>query len=442
MEVSMYPSHSDRSRPARSFSPTRRGLFRGVTAAGFAVTLPSVLAACGGDGGSASDTVTLGNNSSDPVPKKAMESVMAAAKKDKKLTVDVNTVDHNSFQESINSYLQATPQDVFTWFAGIRMQYFAKKGLIDDITDVWDKVGDNYTKAFKTASTLDGKQYFVPFLYYPWAVFYRKSLFDDNGYEPPKTLDEYESLCKKMKGDGLVPIAMGQKDGWPAMGTFDYFNMRTNGYDFHVDLMAGKESWTDAKVKDAFDNWASILPYTQDKATGRTWQDAVQAVYNMDAGMIVQGSSQVGPQFPAEDQDDVGFFLFPEIDPSIGQTAIEAPIDGFCLSKKAKNAVGGKALLTYLASPDAQAAYLAEDPTFVSTSGDADQSGYTDLQKAAAEAVAAADSISQFLDRDTLPDFAQNVVKRAISDFLNEPGEINSILDDVEKQKQTYDFGT
>ena len=30
------------------------------------------------------------------------------------ITVDVNTKDHNTFQEQINSYLQGTPDDVFT----------------------------------------------------------------------------------------------------------------------------------------------------------------------------------------------------------------------------------------------------------------------------------------------------------------------------------------
>ena len=32
------------------------------------------------------------------------------------------------------------------------------------------------------------------------------------------------ALCKQMKKDGLVPIAFGDKDGWPAMGTFDILN--------------------------------------------------------------------------------------------------------------------------------------------------------------------------------------------------------------------------
>ncbi len=52
----------------------------------------------------------------------------------------MNTVDHNTFQNQINAYLQGTPEDVFTWFSGYRMRFFASKGLATAIDDVWAKV--------------------------------------------------------------------------------------------------------------------------------------------------------------------------------------------------------------------------------------------------------------------------------------------------------------
>ena len=85
----------------------------------------------------------------------------------------------------------------------------------------------NYSDAFKRRSTGDdGKQYFIPFYNYPWAVFYRKSVFADKGYTIPTTMDEFKTLADKMKADGLIPMAFGDKDGWPAMGTFDILNLR------------------------------------------------------------------------------------------------------------------------------------------------------------------------------------------------------------------------
>ena len=45
------------------------------------------------------------------------------------------------------------------------------------------------------------------------------------------------------------------------VGNQDILNMRMNGYDFHVNLMAGKEKWTDPKTQAVFAKWAELLPY-------------------------------------------------------------------------------------------------------------------------------------------------------------------------------------
>src|SRR5919201_3258483 len=202
-------------------------------------------------------TVTVGSNYSDPVPKKAMAAVFSKFSKQSGTSVKVNTVDHNTFQEQINSYLQGRPDDVFTWFAGYRMQFFAAKGLATPIDDVWQSLKPQFSPALQAASKgLDGHYYFVTIYNYPWAVFYRKSVFQSKGYTIPKTWDQFLALAKKMKDDGMTPIAFTDKDGWPAMGTFDIINMRTNGYDFHVSLMAGKQSWDSPQVKAVFSHWS------------------------------------------------------------------------------------------------------------------------------------------------------------------------------------------
>ena len=118
-----------------------------------------------------------------------------------------------------------------------------------------------------------------------------------------------------MQADGLIPIAFGDKDGWPAMGTFDILNLRQNGYDFHVDLMAGTEKWTDPKVKAVFEVWKDLLPYYQEGAAGRTWQDAAQALVQKKAGMYLLGMF-VSEQFQAAgdaDLADLDFFPYPEL---------------------------------------------------------------------------------------------------------------------------------
>jgi len=417
---------------------SRRHFLKASAGAGGLIGLSALLAACGDDGGggSGSSTVTFGSNQSDDVPKKAYATMLANAGKAAGVDVKVNTVDHNTFQENINNYLQGKPDDIFTWFAGYRMQFFAEKGLIGDVSDVWQNM-TGMSDALKTASTgADGKQYFVPLDYYPWAVFYRKSVFAEKGYQVPKTLDEFKTLGTQMKKDGLVPIAFADKDGWPAFGTFDILNMRINGYQFHVDLMAGKESWTDPKVKTVFDTWKGLLPLHQEGSLGRTWQEAAQSLQKKEAGTYVLGMF-VGQQFPKEEQDDLDFFPFPEVDSAVGADTLDAPIDGFLMAKKPRDEAGAKKLLGALAKPAAEQDYVTSDPTVIAVSSDADTSKYSALQLKGVELVKNAKNIAQFLDRDTRPDFSSTVMIPSIQAWIKSPGDVDSILSSVESQKKT-----
>ena len=72
---------------------------------------------------------SLGSNYSDEVPRTAMADTIAYCEEQAGISVAVNTVDHGTFQDQLNSYLQATPDDIFTWFAGFRMRFFADQGL-------------------------------------------------------------------------------------------------------------------------------------------------------------------------------------------------------------------------------------------------------------------------------------------------------------------------
>ena len=422
----------------------RRALLKGALATGAGLSASGLLAACGasssGGGGStagASGTLSFGSNQSDPTPKKAYADMVAGfTAANPKIQVAVNTVDHNTFQRQINSYLQGRPDDVFTWFAGYRMRFFAAKGLAGDISDVWPKL-TGFSDGFKAASTGDdGKQYFVPLDNYPWAIFYRPSLFAAKGYQAPKTIDDLVTLSKQMQKDGLSPIAFADKDGWPAMGTFDQLNMRINGYQFHVDLMAGKKAWNSAEVKKVFDTWRGLLPYHQDAALGRTWQEAAQALQQKKAGMYLLGMF-VGQQFPTDQQSDLDFFTFPEIDSTIGTDAIEAPIDGFMMAKRPRNEKAAKAFLSYLGTAAAEDIYVKSDPTVIGVNTAADASSYTALQKKAVQFVGAAKNISQFMDRDTRPDFASTVMIPAIQTFLKNPNDIDGLTNSIESQKKT-----
>src|SRR6478609_602422 len=447
---------------------SRRTVLKGLAGAAGLVSIPAIMAACSSpaasttasappaatsgasapaasSGGSTGiGNLSVGSYNSDPAPKQGMADINTAFKTATGITVALNTVDHNTFQDQISNYLGATPDTAYTWFSGFRMKFFADKGFNTPVDDVWEKVKGNFTAGFANAVVgNDKKVYGIPGDYYPWAIFYRKSVFADKKYTVPTTWDELIALCKKMQSDGLTPIAFGDKDGWPAQGTFDILNLRLNGYDFHVGLMAGKEKWTDPKVTAVFQKWAEFLPYHAKDYAGLTWQNAADTLVQKKSGMYLLGLF-VSAQFDAAGADalaDLDFFPFPSLGTQYdAEKALDAPIDTIQITAKSPKLTdeldAAKAYLEYWSKGSTQLIMFKNQPGLIPTASDADTSGYSDLQKKAVAIVSEAQKITQYFDRDTRSDFAgANGAQSLLQKFLADPKQ-----DLVAYQKSIQDF--
>jgi multiple sugar transport system substrate-binding protein len=427
---------SQTSRSPLNGQISRRSLLAGGATLLGALALPG-LAACG-SGGGGGDSVTFGSADEPGTEQQGHNLVWSAAKKAIGVTVTVNGVDHNTFQATIDNYLQATPQDFFSWGAGYRMRDLARRGLVDNVDEAWKAVGSQYSASAKALATGDdGHQYYIPFDVNPWVVYYRKSVWAKYGYQIPATWDAFIALAKQMQKDGLTPIAFSDKDGWPALAWYDYLDMRMNGYDFHMSLMLGNESWTDPKVAAVFETWRSILPLCEQGALGLTWEQSAQTMLQKTSGMTLQSGFLV-EEFPAgPDLDDLDAFAFPEVDSAIGATAIEAPFEGFMVAKRGipKNGDAVQKLMTYLLRPEPQEAYTNLNQPKTPVNLTASTAKYTPLQKKLASLYGSAKDVSQYLDDDANPTFAQTVIYPAFQQFIGNPASISSILSSVEKQK-------
>jgi multiple sugar transport system substrate-binding protein len=423
----------------------RRSILRGALGTGALLAASGALAACSSDSSSPSTGSSSGagkpgnvkfgiNEAKGSGPAYDRLAAIAAAYTQKTgAQVSLNAVDHNTFQESITTYLQGSPDDVFTWFAGYRMAQFAEAGQITDLSDIWPI--DGMSDAFKKAATAaDGKQYFVPVSYYPWAVFYRKSVFEKNGWTEPKSQDDFMALLKDMQGKKITPFAFAAKDAWAPMGTFDILNMRLNGYDFHMELTKGKKKWDSPEVKRVFETWKTLLPYHQENSLGRTWQEAATSMAKGECGMYLLGSFVVDG-VPKDAADDLDFFTFPALDATIGADALDAPIDGFCVAEGGADQEAGKAFAKWLGSAEAaDAGNNASSVPFIAANSGASTAKYGALQKKSVEVVQNAKSIAQFLDRDTNADLANTVITVSLQNFIKNPDDIDGITASIQQQ--------
>lgn len=424
---------------------SRRSVLKGSAAGALGIAAVGGLAACSSDsddasgGAAVTGPIAFGARTVDEQPTLQLRALVDAYSAKTGNEVTYNATESNAFQNNLSQYLQGTPDDTFQWMAGYRMQFFAEQGLLVDLSDVWAEIGDQYDESYKIASTgLDGKQYFVPQSWYPWGMHFRKSMFADLGLDADSvtTWDEFLSMLDGMKSKGLIGFAAGDKGGWEAMGTFDIINARTNGYQFHVDLLAGREQWTDDRVLQVFKNWEQLLPYMNSNVLDLEWDGATQLLLQKKAGTVLMGSWFAGDFKAQSDEDyfDLSIIPFPEINPEHGRNTIDAPIDGFCVAANGGNNAGGVDLIKFAGDMEGVQAMLDTGVPMTSANRGQDTSTYDAFQKEQLAVMAEAQYITQFLDRDTRPDFAGPVVGPAIQSWFRNPSDVNKILESLQAQ--------
>jgi multiple sugar transport system substrate-binding protein/raffinose/stachyose/melibiose transport system substrate-binding protein len=382
--------------------------------------------------------VTFNSYSSDPVPRAFEEQVVAdwnAAHPGTEVRHSI--VNHEDFKQAIRAYLVAEPApDVLTWFAGNRARFFIDRGLIADISDMWaaNNFDELYAPGFNALAEVDGAQYFLPTSYYWWAVYYRPSLFEAAGIEKaPETWDEFLGACNALNDAGITPITIGARFKWPAAAWFDYLNMRTNGPEFHINLMLLEESYTDERVVKTFEHWRELIDnkcFIEDPAA-YDWQEAIDPMVQGDAAMYLMGAF-ILDSYPDDMEDDLDFFRFPIIDPAL-PVGEDAPTDGIFMSAAANNLEGGKAFLAFLGSQEVQQRALDEMGR-LPTRTDVDLSGVNDATRKGIELIQSADYVAQFYDRDTTPPMAEAGMDGFMR-FWDNPDDLSVILDDLEAER-------
>ena len=378
--------------------------------------------------------LVIASNASDAAPRQAMEDIVAkfqAANPD--IEVVLNTTEHEAFKTAIRTILAADkgPDDA-TWFAGNRMAGFVSDGLFADVSDVWASEGwGNSMSSTMPSVTFNGKQYAVPFSYYQWGVYYRKDIYDANGISIPKTYDEFLDNCKKLKANGIASVAIGTKYLWTAAGWFDYINLRTNGLDYHIDLMLGKTKYTDEGVVNTFKNWARAIDAGcfMDDHQNYSWQEAQAPLINGEAASYLIGNFIVA-NLPEETQGQLDFYQFPPIDPNM-ELGEDAPTEIIFMPANAQNVENGKKFMAFFAQPENLTAMnnvLGQLSTHSGSAAPSDR-----FQRAGAEMLSKSKT-AQFFDRDTTPEMAKAAMQLMV-DFMLEPESMMEILEEIEEER-------
>lgn len=414
---------------------------RSITKTSFAALAAASIAATAAmaDGHALSGDLKITSDMSNPAPRAVMEGLVAGFQElHPDLNIELTIVDREAWKTQIRNALTANAPDVVNWYAANRMGPYVEAGLFEDVSDMYADGSLEGLDAVKGALTLDGKQWGVPYTYYQWGVYYREDIFNELGLTEPTTWEEELANCEKIVASGKACYAIGTKFLWTAGGWFDYLNMRTNGFDFHMQLARGEVEWTDDRVRDTFANWRQLIDmggYIADHQS-YSWQEALNFMTDGEAAAYLIGNFAVAPMRDAGLTDEqIDFYQFPTIaDVPQGE---DAPTDTFHIPAQATNKDNARAFLAYVASADVQTEINSGDalgqlPINAGSGVDADEfleQGFEMLSQNAKGGVA------QFFDRDFPAEMA-SVGMEGLQEFMVFPDNLDDILARLEDARQ------
>ncbi len=212
------------------------------------------------------------------------------------VTVEVTVLENEAFKSKVATLMQSgNPPDIFhSWGGGVMAEY-AKAGLLRDITKFvkgtdW---GNSMAPGVWQVYQYDGKQYGVPYDMGAITFWYNKDLLAKVGYSSfPTDWDEFLVLVQKLKAAGIVPIALGGGDKWPAMHMWTYLAGRVGGSTVLQAATSGTgKGFNDPAFVKAGEMLVQLVKMGafQDGFLGATYNDEAALVGNGVAAMELMG---------------------------------------------------------------------------------------------------------------------------------------------------------
>lgn len=237
----------------------------------------------------------IGTAANDKVMYQGFADAFMASHPDVK--IEITVLENEAFKSKLTTVMQSgNPPDLFqTWGGGVLGEY-AKAGLVRDLTkDVkgtdW---GNSMASGVWEVYSSNGKVYAAPVDAGCITFWYNKELLAKVGYPSfPTDWDDFIALVKKLKAAGIIPIALGGGDKWPAMHMWSYIALRLGGPQLFQDTFSGinTKGFEDPafiKAGQILVDLAALGPF-QEGFLGATYNDEAALVGNGQAAMELMG---------------------------------------------------------------------------------------------------------------------------------------------------------
>jgi alpha-glucoside transport system substrate-binding protein len=327
-------------------------------------------------------------------------------------------------------------------------QYVAQNALVplDDVVDI-ARLRAEYPAAFTDLARVDGQTYgvFVKATVKN-LVWYRPDIFQERGYPVPQTWQELLGLEQQIIADGVTPWCIGVASRWPGTDWIEDLMLRTAGPEAYDAWWQHTMPWTDPAVATAWESWGRIvgdpamayggptfiLSNTGGESSSRMFAEEPGCFLHHQASFF---TTFIANEFPdVQLGDELNFFPFPPIDEQHGGPLLAAG-DLFGIFNDTPQA---QALIEYLTTAEAQAIW-AERGGYVAPNRAVSPAVYPDdIARSAAQSYVEAESV-RFDASDLMPQAVQDAFTSGILQFIQDPGTLPSVLEDIESAAQRAD---
>ncbi|MEU6322379.1 extracellular solute-binding protein [Streptomyces sp. NPDC047009] len=306
-----------------------------LLAGGVTLALTLSLSACGsGTGGGSSDDGKIHVLVYGDASNKVEKQIVATFNKTSDVKAVLDTIPGADYQQKLQTIIN-TPQapDIFFNWGGGSIQPFVKADLLlplDDFIKDDPALKSDFLPSVFNSAVVDGKAYGIPMRgTQPVLLFNNSKVLADAGVQPPQTWDELLSTVKKLKANGVTPIALGGGDQWPTLMWFEYVYDRVAGPELFQKALGGdKSAWESADSKKAL----SMLKQLVDAGAFGTNFDSVKYTNGASPALVARGKAAfelMGSWYYAQQQQDakdfaakgLGYTTFPTITGGKGDPA-------------------------------------------------------------------------------------------------------------------------
>jgi glucose/mannose transport system substrate-binding protein len=255
------------------------------------------------------------------------------------------------------------PPDAFQTNAFELKQGFiaSSAGLLQPLDDVFDAQGlveDLAPEALRDV-TVGGHYMAVPVnIHRENGLFYNKSIFAENGLEPPTTMAEFLDVCAKLKEANVTPLAISTSQGWIINKVFVSFALGTMGPENFVNYIVDKTPVDEAALMPSIDVLDRVLTDYIDvegaAVEGFGWTQAADALKDGTAAMFIHGDWAKGYLMQVGATPDVDFGVVNSPDAS---GVFVYGMDVFAIPVGAKHQAGALDWVKTIASSAGQVAF-------------------------------------------------------------------------------------